>query len=68
VGLASSAPGLLEVVPQGVLLTLPYGLTLVVLALQPLHDSPRIALRCPSTNGLQASVELKSPCRVDFFA
>lgn len=32
IGLASSAPGLLEVVPQGVLLALPYLLTLVVLA------------------------------------
>ena len=34
VGLASSAPALLEVVPQGVLLALPYLLTLLVLALQ----------------------------------
>jgi general nucleoside transport system permease protein len=34
VGLASSAPALLEVVPQGVLLALPYLLTLFVLALQ----------------------------------
>jgi simple sugar transport system permease protein len=32
IGLASSAPGLLQVVPQGVLLALPYLLTLVVLA------------------------------------
>jgi general nucleoside transport system permease protein len=32
--LASSAPGLLEVVPQGVLLALPYLLTLAVLTLQ----------------------------------
>jgi general nucleoside transport system permease protein len=32
IGLASSAPGLLEVVPQGLLLALPYVLTLVVLA------------------------------------
>jgi ABC-type uncharacterized transport system permease subunit len=32
IGLASSAPGLLEVVPQGLLLALPYLLTLVVLA------------------------------------
>jgi len=32
IGLASSAPGLLEVVPAGVLLALPYLLTLVVLA------------------------------------
>lgn len=35
IGLASSAPGLLEVVPQGVLLALPYALTLLVLAVQP---------------------------------
>ncbi len=34
ISLASSAPGLLEVVPQGVLLALPYATTLVVLALQ----------------------------------
>ena len=32
IGLASSAPGILEVVPQGLLLALPYLLTLVVLA------------------------------------
>jgi general nucleoside transport system permease protein len=32
IGLATSAPGLLEVVPQGLLLALPYVLTLVVLA------------------------------------
>lgn len=32
IGLGSSAPGILEVVPQGVLLALPYALTLVVLA------------------------------------
>lgn len=32
IGLSSSAPGLLEVVPQGLLLALPYVLTLVVLA------------------------------------
>ncbi len=32
IGLATSAPGLLEVVPQGLLLALPYLLTLVVLA------------------------------------
>lgn len=34
ISLSSSAPGLLEVIPQGVLLALPYALTLVVLALQ----------------------------------
>jgi simple sugar transport system permease protein len=34
IGLASSAPALLEVVPSGVLLALPYALTLLVLALQ----------------------------------
>jgi general nucleoside transport system permease protein len=33
IGLASSAPEVLEVVPKGVLLALPYALTLVVLAL-----------------------------------
>jgi simple sugar transport system permease protein len=32
ISLASSAPGLMEVVPQGVLLALPYALTLLVLA------------------------------------
>jgi len=32
IGLATSAPGILEVVPQGLLLALPYVLTLVVLA------------------------------------
>ena len=34
IGLTSSAPGVLEVVPQGVLLALPYLLTLVLLAAQ----------------------------------
>lgn len=34
IGLSSSAPGLLEVVPKGVLLALPYALTLLVLAVQ----------------------------------
>jgi general nucleoside transport system permease protein len=34
IGLAASYPGLTEVVPQGVLLALPYALTLVLLALQ----------------------------------
>ena len=34
IGLASSAPGLLEVVPQGALLALPYALTLIALSIQ----------------------------------
>lgn len=34
IGLASSAPELLQVVPKGVLLALPYALTLIVLSLQ----------------------------------
>lgn len=34
IGLVSSAPALLDVVPQGALLALPYALTLVVLAVQ----------------------------------
>ena len=34
IGLASSAPGLLEVIPQGALLALPYLLTLVLLGVQ----------------------------------
>jgi simple sugar transport system permease protein len=34
IGLASSAPGLLDVVPQGALLAVPYALTLLVLAVQ----------------------------------
>ncbi len=34
IGLASSAPGLLEVIPQGALLALPYLLTLALLTLQ----------------------------------
>ena len=34
IGLSSSAPGLLEVVPKGVLLALPYALTLLVLSIQ----------------------------------
>ena len=34
IGLASSAPAVLEIVPQGVLLALPYALTLAVLSIQ----------------------------------
>lgn len=34
IGLASSAPGLLEIIPQGFLLALPYLLTLLLLAVQ----------------------------------
>lgn len=47
IGLASSAPGLLEVVPQGVLLALPYALTLVVLALQGAKNVAPAALGQP---------------------
>ncbi len=47
IGLASSAPGLLEVVPQGVLLALPYVLTLVVLALQGAKNVAPAALGQP---------------------
>lgn len=42
IGLVSSAPQVLDVVPQGVLLALPYALTLLVLALRPRGgDAPR---------------------------
>jgi general nucleoside transport system permease protein len=47
IGLASSAPGLLQVVPQGVLLALPYLLTLLVLALQGQRSSAPAALGTP---------------------
>ncbi|MCY1001647.1 ABC transporter permease [Myxococcus sp. MISCRS1] len=47
IGLASSAPGLLDVVPQGVLLALPYVLTLVVLTLQGQRNSTPAALGVP---------------------
>jgi simple sugar transport system permease protein len=47
IGLASSAPALLEVVPQGVLLALPYLLTLLVLALQGQRSSAPAALGTP---------------------
>lgn len=47
VSLASSAPSLLEVVPQGVLLALPYGLTLVVLAFSRAQNVAPAALGKP---------------------
>jgi simple sugar transport system permease protein len=47
IGLASSAPALLEVVPQGVLLALPYALTLVVLAVQGQRGGAPAALGTP---------------------
>lgn len=47
VGLASSAPGLLEVVPKGVLLALPYALTLVVLSVQGAKNVAPAALGQP---------------------
>ncbi|HYO65408.1 MAG TPA: ABC transporter permease [Archangium sp.] len=47
IGLASSAPGLLEVVPQGFLLALPYFLTLVLLALQGQRTHAPAALGTP---------------------
>lgn len=47
IGLASSAPGLLEVVPQGALLALPYLLTLLVLALQGKKSAAPAALGTP---------------------
>ena len=47
IGLASSAPGLLEVVPQGFLLALPYVLTLLLLALQGQRTHAPAALGTP---------------------
>ncbi|MCE9667451.1 ABC transporter permease [Myxococcus stipitatus] len=47
IGLASSAPGLLELVPQGVLLALPYVLTLLVLTLQGQRSRAPAALGVP---------------------
>ena len=47
IGLASSAPGLLEVVPQGFLLALPYVLTLVLLAVQGQRTHAPAALGTP---------------------
>lgn len=47
IGLASSAPDLLKVVPQGALLALPYLLTLLVLALQGKKSAAPAALGTP---------------------
>ena len=47
IGLASSAPGLLEVVPQGFLLALPYLLTLALLAFQGRRTHAPAALGTP---------------------
>lgn len=47
IGLSSSAPGLLEVVPKGVLLALPYALTLVVLSIQGAKNVAPAALGQP---------------------
>jgi general nucleoside transport system permease protein len=47
IGLASSAPGLLEVVPQGALLALPYVLTLLLLTLQGRRSHAPAALGVP---------------------
>jgi len=47
IGLASSAPELLQVVPQGVLLALPYALTLVVLSIQGAKNVAPAALGQP---------------------
>ncbi|AEI69086.1 ABC transporter permease [Corallococcus macrosporus] len=47
IGLVSSAPGLVELIPQGVLLALPYLLTLVVLTLQGQRSSAPAALGTP---------------------
>lgn len=47
IGLASSAPGVLEIVPQGVLLALPYALTLVVLSIQGAKNVAPAALGQP---------------------
>ena len=47
IGLASSAPGILEVIPQGFLLALPYVLTLILLAVQGQRSSAPAALGTP---------------------
>lgn len=47
IGLVSSAPGLLELVPQGMLLALPYVLTLTLLTLQGQRSSAPAALGTP---------------------
>ncbi len=54
IGLASSAPQLLDVVPQGVLLALPYALTLLVLRLQ-----RRAASAAPAALGTPYDPELR---------
>jgi simple sugar transport system permease protein len=54
IGLSSSAPALLEVVPQGVLLALPYLLTLVLLAARRKGDS-----RAPAALGMPYDPELR---------
>lgn len=53
IGLASSAPGVLEVVPQGVLLALPYALTLLVLSLSGQKSAPPAALGTPYDSELR---------------
>jgi simple sugar transport system permease protein len=47
IGLATSAPGILEVIPQGFLLALPYVLTLTLLAIQGGRGSAPAALGRP---------------------
>ena len=47
IGLASSAPGVLQVVPQGMLLALPYALTLIVLSIQGAKNVAPAALGQP---------------------
>ncbi|ADO74132.1 ABC transporter permease [Stigmatella aurantiaca] len=47
IGLASSAPGLLDVIPQGFLLALPYLLTLILLTVQGQRSSAPAALGTP---------------------
>jgi ABC-type uncharacterized transport system permease subunit len=47
IGLASSAPGLLDVVPQGILQALPYMLTLALLTLQGQRSNAPAALGVP---------------------
>jgi general nucleoside transport system permease protein len=47
IGLASSAPGILEVIPQGFLLALPYVLTLTLLTIQGQRSSAPAALGTP---------------------
>ena len=47
IGLASSAPEILEVIPQGFLLALPYFLTLLLLAIQGQRSSAPAALGTP---------------------